>query len=151
MEELVEALVDPPKFDGAEFLTKLKTAGLADVARVFFRQATANPVGLAGGAVGAALFGAAAYKANKPGPDGLSTEQKAFGAAADAMKKRETERTSPPSLPEEITGVGARTSKEMADVFARHPRTAALSAALIGAGLGSRVAPKLVKLIKPIV
>jgi hypothetical protein len=149
MSELHDILSDGPSpLAGKTFLAKLKTAGKADVFRAWYRAATSNPSALVGAGLGAALGGMAAYKVSKPGKDGLSPEQKLSRHALDAVEKREKERTSPASLPEELGTVGVRTNKEMADVFSRHPRSAAISGAVLAAPIGYTVLPRLLKLIK---
>jgi hypothetical protein len=147
--DLLDILRDPPpRMAGAEFLGRLKTAGAADVLRGWYGVAKSNKAAIGGAALGAALFASAAYKANKPDETGLSPEQKLTRAGVDAVAKKDAERTTPPGIHEELAGVGARTSKEMADVFSKRPGAAAASAGVIGAGLGAKFVPKLIKLVK---
>jgi hypothetical protein len=138
----------PSLTERKEFLSKLKTASVKDAVKGFYRAATSNPAGLAGGAIAAGLGGAAAYKLSKPGADGLSPEQKATRKLLQSQEDAEKLRTESPNLRQDLQGVTVRTSKDVADVFSRHPRSAAASGAAMLAPLGYKALPKLLKLIK---
>lgn len=133
---------DRNSLDVKEYLEKMKTAGVADGVKGYVRTvatfAKNNPKELAAAGLGAVGSAALQYMASKPKKDGLSIEQRSTRAAADSFNKDKKE-----NFPSQMTGATLNYSKELADVFAKHPGKAALTMAPIGAGAAYSVAKKL--------
>lgn len=127
--------------DDHDLYGMLKEAGIKDTAVNAFKAARswakANPHVIAGGAVGGGMAGLGAYLAAKPSKKtGLSLDQE----DARALKKHEGKPKKNEGFLGGMKRISTKTFNDVADLTAKHPGKAALSAMPPGVLLGIQVA-----------
>ena len=141
-----------PRAEGAAFLGKLKTAGLAEKAQAGLGLAKGlaekHQTALLGAAIAGSVLGTVHYLASKPGASGKSPEQEGADAWVASQEQKDAENPGPHGLPHDMSRVTARTTKSVVDMFAKHPVAAGVTTALVSMPVGFRLLPKLLAHVK---